>query len=82
MNLCRSCKFWSRNAHFVGMGACVNQYALLRVNPNTGIPLITAQDFGCILHEEGPGLASLQSPEEQDRILSEFYRSQHPFPLV
>jgi hypothetical protein len=70
MNLCRSCKYWAVRAHAIGMGCCCNRDVQLRLFREENI--LTAQDFGCVLHEEGPQWAAIYSDEEIERIRKEF----------
>jgi hypothetical protein len=73
MNLCRTCKHWSRNADFIGAGVCVNTGMRIkcRVLGMDGAYL-TAQNFGCTEHAEGPSEASLLSLVEEEKRTAEF----------
>lgn len=74
MNLCRTCKYWSCNSHAIGSGNCVNMDVQLRLLLTDG-RIVTSQDFGCILHEEGPCDARVLGEEEHTRILCEFAKA-------
>ena len=80
MNLCRTCKRWVPREHMIGVGFCNNSEVWLRMIQSGDQPTLFAQDFGCVLHEEGPTTANLLTPEVRQQILDEYFRSQRPFP--
>jgi hypothetical protein len=60
----------------IGVGNCGNSYTWLRVGPLPG-SFWTAQNFGCVLHEEGENTANLFPKSESDAILKEFIAAAH-----
>ena len=73
MNLCRTCKYWSVRSDMIGAGNCINVDMHLKViTRDTTGTFITAQNYGCVDHEEGPCAAQLLSPEAHHHILRDF----------
>ena len=83
MNYCRSCKYWARCDHMIGLGYCNNfEVAVRLANVRDGGYPSTAQDFGCILHEEGPpNTPSMYPYEEQLAIYHDAIGSQKLEPI-
>lgn len=77
MNYCRTCKYWARRDHMIGAGICVNVEALMRLVLLTHVDLLmTAQDFGCVLHETGEPPTSIYNEEERVKIWKGFLEAQ------
>lgn len=75
MNYCRTCKYWGRRDHMIGAGICVNVEAMLRLVASVDY-LMTAQDFGCVLHETGDPPLSIYNEEERVKIWKGFLEAQ------
>ncbi len=72
MSFCRTCKYWSVRPDMIGAGFCTNINTQLRLLVPDG--LMTAQNFGCVLHEAGYQAHELVSRGEQARIAQEFIK--------
>lgn len=73
MNFCRTCKYWSVNAHAIGQGVCMNAIRTMMATPDAPSSILrTTQDFGCVCHETGDFGYKLFSPDESFKILQEF----------
>lgn len=70
MNYCRTCRFWALNDHMIGAGICTNVERGMRLVREAGS--LTAQDYGCVLHESGAPVPSIYNSEEQASIRQGF----------
>lgn len=77
MNYCRTCKFWANNPHAIGIGNCTNFEALMRIFVQNGV-FATAQNFGCVMHEEGYCGAQILTESAKHAIVKEFMEATLP----
>lgn len=75
MKMCRTCKYWARNRDGIGVGNCTNIDALMKVFID-GDALRTAQNFGCVEHQDGEPINNIYSKEDNFQVLCDFYDSQ------
>lgn len=72
MNLCRTCKNWTVNANAIGLGTCSSTNVFMTTFPGG---FRTAQNFGCIFHDEGPPNAKFFSDEYAQQMIDQFLAS-------
>jgi len=70
MKHCRTCKYWSLEPQYIGLGICMNLDAMSRVKRMHG-SLDTSHDFGCNQHEPGKAVG-ICSEEDEVSMIREF----------